>query len=69
MAIALQANQPSREQPKKAKKDRFAHTQNTPFGMGDSYGTGIKAKIGKQIEGVGMATLGKRIGVPPKSVV
>jgi hypothetical protein len=70
MAIALQANQPSREQPKKPKKDRFAHTANTPYGMGDNYGSGVKAKIGKMRDGVGMVEIqAKKLGVPPKSVV
>lgn len=70
MAIAMQANQPNRQQPKKPGKDRFAHTANTKFGMGDNYGTGIKAKIGEMREGMGMVRLSqKKLGTPPKSVV
>lgn len=70
MAIAQQAQQPSRRDPSKQKKPRFAHTANTKYGMGDSYGTGIKAKLGKMREGTGMATLNKKqLGTPPKSVV
>lgn len=47
MAQAQQAGQPNRQYPKKPGKNRFAHTQNTQFGMGDNYGMGIKQKIGK----------------------
>lgn len=47
MAQAQQAGQPNRQYPKKPGKNRFAHTQNTQFGMGDNYGMGIKNKIGK----------------------
>lgn len=53
----------------KQKKNRFSHTANTPYGMGDHYGTGIKAKIGRMREGTGMATLSKKqLGTPPKSL-
>jgi hypothetical protein len=70
MAIAQQAQQPSRRQPSKPKKPRFAHTANTKYGMGDCYGTGIKAKLGIMREGTGQATLSKgKLGKPPKSVV
>ena len=70
MAIAQQAQQPSRRDPSKPKKPRFAHTANTKYGMGDNYGTGIKAKLGTMREGVGMVKLSKKkIGTPPKSVV
>jgi hypothetical protein len=56
--------------PQKPKKPRFAHTANTNYGMGDYYGTGIKAKIGTMREGMGMKSLSKKkIGTPPKSVV
>lgn len=69
MAIAQQAQQPNRD-PSKPKKTRFSHTANTKYGMGDNYGTGIRAKLGKVREGTGMATLSKKqIGTPPKSVV
>lgn len=70
MAQAQQAGQPNRQYPKKPGKNRFAHTQNTQFGMGDNYGTGIKAKLGK-IRGdtVGMVKVSpKKIKTPPKSL-
>lgn len=69
MAIAQQAQQFTRT-PTKPKKPRFAHTCNTKYGMGDNYGTGIKAKIGRMRDGIGMQELSKKqIGTPPRSVV
>lgn len=70
MAIAMQANQPNRAQTK-YKKNEFAHTANTKYGMGDNYGTGIRQKLGRVRDGtVGMAKLSKKqIGTPPKSIV
>lgn len=69
MAIAQQAQQPNRT-PSKPKKPRFAHTENTKYGMGDNYGTGLKAKMGKVRENtVGMKKLSKeKMGTPPRSV-
>lgn len=70
MAIAQQAQQPSGRDPAKPKKPKFSHTANTKYGMGDNYGTGIRAKLGKMRDGTGMATLNKKqLGTPPKSVV
>ena len=71
MAQAQQAGQPNRQYPKKPGKNRFAHTQNTPYGMGDNYGTGIRAKLGKVRDGtMGMVTIGqKKMKKPPKSLV
>lgn len=70
MAQAQQAGQPNRNFPKKPGKSRFAHVQNTKFGMGDSYGTGIKAKLGKvRSDTMGMVALTqKKLKTPPKSV-
>lgn len=69
MAQAQQAGEPNREQPGKVKKNRFAHTANTPYGMGDHYGTGVKAKLGRMREGMGMKILtNHQLGTPPKSV-
>jgi len=70
MAIAFQANQPNRTQPKH-KKNEFAHTANTKYGMGDNYGTGIRQKLGRvRDDSVGMASLSKKqLRTPPKSVV
>lgn len=69
MAIAQQA-QPFNRTPSKPKKPKFSHTANTKYGMGDNYGTGIKAKVGRMREGAGLVNLSKKkIGIPPKSVV
>ena len=60
----------NRQQPKKYGKNRFAHTVNTPYGMGDNYGAGIKAKVGRIREGSpGIADMHpKKIHTPPKSL-
>ena len=48
-----------------------SHTENTKFGMGDYYGTGLKAKIGRvRSDSVGYRPVTrKQLGTPPKSVV
>lgn len=70
MAQAQQAGQPNRQYPKKIKRERFAHTANTKYGMGDNYGTGIKAKIGRMRESsMGMMSIPpKKIKTPPKNL-
>lgn len=70
MAIAQQAQQFNRDQAK-PKKPRFSHTANTKYGMGDYYGSGIRAKLGKVRDDTpGMKKLSKKqLGTPPKSVV
>jgi hypothetical protein len=70
MAQAQQAGQPNRQQPKKVGKNKFAHTPNTPYGMGDFYGTGVKQKIGRVRENtIGFnAVPPKKLKVPPKSL-
>lgn len=68
MAQAQQAA-PFNRQPSKPKKPKFAHTDNTPYGMGDYYGTGVRAKVGKMRDGMGMASISKKkLGTPPKSL-
>lgn len=69
MAIAQQAQQFNRD-PAKPKKPRFSHTTNTKYGMGDYYGTGVRAKLGTlRGDTVGMAKLSKKkLGTPPKSL-
>lgn len=68
MAQAQQAGQPNRRQPYPYKKNRFAHTQNTPYGMGDNYGTGIRQKLGTMRSGMGMVKVGRgKMKNPPKS--
>jgi hypothetical protein len=49
---------------------KFAHTAGSSKGLGDYYGTGIVAKLGKMREGsTGMQTLTpEELKKPPKSV-
>ncbi len=69
MAQAQQAGEPNRQYPKKPGKNRFAHTQNTKYGMGDHYGTGIRAKLGKMRDGMGMIqNTPKQLKTPPKAL-
>jgi ATP-dependent protease Clp ATPase subunit len=69
MAQAQQAGQPNRQYPKKPGRNKFAHTADTKFGMGDNYGTGIRQKLGKVIEGSGMKVITpKKLKKPPRSL-
>ena len=69
MPITGKAQPDNREQPKPYKKNRFAHTANTKYGMGDNYGTGIRAKLGKMHEGLGMKEItAKKLKTPPKGL-
>ncbi len=69
MAQAQQAGEPNRRQPKNPGKNKFAHTPNTQYGMGDSYGTGVKNKVGKMREGNGFEqTPQSKLKVPPRSL-
>lgn len=61
---------PSRNFPQKTKPNREAHTANTAYGMGDHYGTGIRAPLAKIRDGMGMKEISpKKMGNPPRSVV
>lgn len=54
---------------KKAKGLKSAHTSNSKIGMGDYYGTGIKNKMGRTREVIGVKPLSmKKLGKPPKSL-
>lgn len=54
---------------KKIKPLKNAHTPNTKHGMGDYYGSGLTAKIGKMRDGVGFESLDKKkLKTPPKSL-
>lgn len=69
MAQAQQAGQFNREFPQKPKKNRFAHTANTAYGMGINQGLGLKPKIGRVIRGEGYNPMSSRkLGQPPKSL-
>ncbi len=51
------------------KAPKTAHTANTKYGMGDSYGSGVRQKLGTVREGIGMVKLtNKKLGTPPKSL-
>jgi len=47
-----------------------AHTPNTKFGLGDYYGTGIRAKFGRmRDDSMGMMNVTpKKLKKPPKSL-
>lgn len=48
---------------------RFAHTAGSPKGMGDYYGTGVRAKIGKMRDGMGMVQISPpKMKKPPRSL-
>lgn len=70
MAIAQQGQTPSRKQPKKPGKNRFAHTANTPYGMGDNYGSAIKNPVAKIRDMTGASpTMPKsKLKKPPKNL-
>ena len=54
---------------KKEKIHKESHVSPTKFGMGDSYGTGIRNKIGRSIDVMGQSPLSnKKIKKPPKSL-
>jgi hypothetical protein len=55
---------------KKNKATQEVHTPDTKYGMGDHYGTGVRAKIGKmRSDSVGMRVLTpKKLKTPPKSI-
>lgn len=54
---------------KKDKVHKEAHVSPTKKGMGDYYGTGIRQKIGRMREGMGMQEIpDKKIHTPPKSL-
>jgi hypothetical protein len=45
------------------------HVSHSSMGMGDYYGTGIRQKIGRVREGMGMNPISqKKLKTPPKSV-
>jgi ATP-dependent protease Clp ATPase subunit len=53
----------------KAKAPKTAHTANTKKGLGDFYGQGVRQKLGKMVEGMGMKQITpKKLRKPPKSL-
>jgi hypothetical protein len=71
MTYGMKGGDANRQQPNRVGKNKFAHTADTPYGMGDHYGIGIRAKLGKVREDtMGMiAVPPKKLKTPPKSVV
>lgn len=55
---------------KKLKATHEVHTSDNKYGMGDHYGTGVRAKIGRMRgDSVGMVVATpKQLKTPPKSV-
>jgi len=50
-------------------KHKQAHTDNVKMGMGDYYGTGLNAKIGKVRDVTGYNEISKaKLKKPPKSL-
>jgi len=69
MPITGNAQPFNRQQPKKPGKNRFAHTANTKYGMGDNYGSGIKQKMGKVTRGMGQKPISpSKLGKPPRGL-
>jgi hypothetical protein len=69
MPLAGSAQPFNRQQPKKVGKNKFAHVANTKYGMGDNYGTGVKAKLGRMVEGVGQQKISNsKLKNPPKNL-
>lgn len=71
MTYGMKGGDANRQQPKIPGKNKFAHTADTPYGMGDNYGTGIKAKLGRvRDDTMGYVAMSpKKLKTPPKSVV
>ncbi len=45
------------------------HTPKSQKGLGDYYGTGVRAKIGRMRSGIGMVDLNpKKLNTPPRSL-
>ena len=54
---------------KKIKASKTAHTSDSKVGRGDYYGTGVRNKVGRTIDVMGMKTLSKsKLKTPPKSL-
>lgn len=70
MTYGMKGGDANRQSPKNEKTHYESHTANTKYGMGDFYGTGIKAKIGKVREDfVNFSpSIQKKLKTPPKSL-
>lgn len=70
MTYGMKGGDANRQSPTKVGKNKFAHVANTKYGMGDNYGQGIKAKIGKmRDDSMGLNLLSqKKLKTPPKGL-
>lgn len=70
MPISGNAQPFNRQQPKNPGKNKFSHVANTKYGMGDHYGTGVRAKLGKVRDTtVGFTPMKpKQLKTPPKTL-
>lgn len=54
---------------KKSKVHKENHVAPTKYGMGDNYGTGIRAKVGRERDNMILNPLPKnKLNKPPKSL-
>jgi hypothetical protein len=62
------ANIPAHTKPSKNTSGDW-HVNHSSMGMGDYYGTGIKAKLGRMRDGMGMQEITpKKLKTPPRSL-
>ena len=54
----------------KKNKHKESHASSSPYGLGDYYGTGIKAKVGKVVSGgIGIDAIPpEKLKIPPKAL-
>jgi hypothetical protein len=51
------------------KTNKFAHTPNTKYGMGDYYGSGVKNPMGREVDSYMKSTIKPgKMKRPPKSL-
>lgn len=69
MSYGMKGGDANRHSPKRIGKNKQAHTADTPYGMGDYYGQGIKAKMGEvRDETIGMKLINPvKMKKPPKT--
>ncbi len=53
---------------KKNKSSRNAHTSNSPRGMGDFYGSGIRNPMGRSMDIMGLDYSKRKVGKPPRTL-
>lgn len=60
----------NRQNPAKRASNKFVHESNSKYGMGDYYGTGVRAKLGRmRDDSMGMHQITpKKLKTPPTSL-